>query len=167
MRFRFLLAIVLAAGLGLVGLTRLQDAGSATAGAGYVLVGAGHSATAPGEAESRDGGTHTFGITGDVSGLYPGFRTQLVLTISNVDQFAISVQTLSVAVGDASRGCAAANLTVGAYTGGSFTVAGHGSARVALDVQMLHSAPDACEAVAFPLTYSGTAVKAPRPRDRR
>lgn len=100
----------------------------------------------------------SFGIGGSVNGLYPGLTKPLKLTVSNPQHFAIVVTSVTVAVGNASQACGAANLSVTHFSGRR-RVGAKGSARVTLEVTLAHSAPDACQGAVFPLRYSGRAVK--------
>lgn len=100
-----------------------------------------------------------FTISGGVAELYPGATRPLVLTLASANNFPITVTALTVSVGTAGPGCSAGNLTVTPYTG-SVVVPANGSATTTLDVTLDASAPDACMAETWALTYSGTAVKA-------
>ena len=101
----------------------------------------------------------SFVVSGDVEGLAPGVTRTLFLKLSNPNNGDISVQSLTVAVGDSSKTCTGANVRVGALTGPVF-VPGRGTAQVTLPVTMLGTAPGACQGATFPLTYGGSAVKA-------
>jgi hypothetical protein len=99
-----------------------------------------------------------FTIAGQVTGLYPGATRPLVLTLTNANNFAIRVSTLTVRVAHLS-GCAGANLEVAPYPAGSVVIPGNGTATTTLGVHMAADPPDACKDRTFDLTYSGTAVK--------
>lgn len=103
---------------------------------------------------------HDFTISGDLAGLYPGLGTVLVLNVSNPQHFDILVQTLTVTVQDAAAGCLAGNLSIGGYTGAPILVPAGRTVQQQLPALLLHSAPDGCQGVSFPLVYSGTAGKA-------
>jgi hypothetical protein len=107
----------------------------------------------------NDPAATSFLVSGAVDGLAPGVTRTLSLTLSNPSDSAISVQSVTVAVGDGRGGCAGSNVSVGPLTGPVF-VAGRGTAEVALPVTMLGSAPGACQGSTFLLTYGGSAVKA-------
>lgn len=100
-----------------------------------------------------------FTIAGAVGGLYPGASTQLVLTVSNPQPFAIDVTSITTAVANPSASCAGSNLSVAAFSG-NLTIPGRGAKKVSVPVALSHAAPDACQGVVFPLTYSGLANKA-------
>jgi hypothetical protein len=100
----------------------------------------------------------SFGIAGSVKGLYPGLTKPLRLTLTNPQHFAIVVTSVTVAVGNASQGCKAANIAVTHFSGRR-RVAAKGSARVKLEITLVHKAPDACQGAVFPLRYRGRAVK--------
>jgi hypothetical protein len=106
-------------------------------------------------AAAKDG---SFRIAGSVGGLYPGLTKPLKLTVSNPQHFAIVVTSVTVAVGDASQGCKAGNIAVTDFSGRR-RVGAKDSARVTLQITLVHEAPDACQGALFPLRYSGRAVK--------
>ena len=99
----------------------------------------------------------SFAITGNARGLYPGRRTHFAVTVSNRNGFAIRVTSIRVNVGNAA-GCARTNLAVGNFRG-TLRVGAKRKRRVWLPIAMRRSAPDACMAARFKLTYSGRAVK--------
>jgi hypothetical protein len=107
----------------------------------------------------HDPAAQPFLVSGDVDGLAPGVTRTLSLELSNPNDGAISVQSLTVAVGDGRDGCPGANVGVGPWTGPVFVPRG-GTAEVSLPVTMLASAPGACQGSTFSLTYGGSAVKA-------
>jgi hypothetical protein len=83
----------------------------------------------------------------------------LVLTVTNPEHFPIEVTSLTVTVLDATPLCKATNIQVSPFSG-PLVVPGNGSATTHLTIQLAHSAPDACQGVVFPLSYSGIAGKA-------
>jgi hypothetical protein len=101
----------------------------------------------------------SFRIAGSAHGLYPGFTGFLVLTVTSPEHFPIKVTSLNVAVADASPLCKASNIHVSPFAG-SLVVPANGSASTQLTIQLAHAAPDACQGVLFPLSYTGTASKA-------
>ncbi|HVW34110.1 MAG TPA: hypothetical protein VHL53_16355 [Acidimicrobiia bacterium] len=101
----------------------------------------------------------SFVVSGAVEGLAPGVTRSLFVTLSNPNNSDISVQALTVAAGDGSKGCPGSNVRVGTLTAPVF-VPGRGSAQVTLPITMLGTAPGACQGADFPLTYGGSAVKA-------
>jgi len=119
------------------------------------LIGYGSASLSSGAGTARSG----FGITGDVSGLYPGQIASLQLTISNPKPFEISVTSITTAVGSATRTCPAAYLSVGAFSG-HLRVGANGKATTTVTATLEHSAPDACQGAMFPLAYTGNAVRA-------
>jgi hypothetical protein len=98
-----------------------------------------------------------FTISGSLTGLYPGASKPLVLTVTNPNNQAITVQSLTVTP-HATGGCTAGTLTTGPFT--AFQVPGRSSATTSITIRMSGTAGDACKGVSWPLTYSGTAVKA-------
>jgi hypothetical protein len=99
-----------------------------------------------------------FSVSGSASGAYPGGNLPLPLTVTNQYPFAITVTSISIQVGNATSNCPAANLTPMNFTG-SLAVPANGTASVTLGVMMVSGAPNACQGVTFPLTYTATAVK--------
>ncbi|HZQ77990.1 MAG TPA: hypothetical protein VFE55_11710 [Acidimicrobiia bacterium] len=109
--------------------------------------------------DTNDPAAQSFVVSGDVDGLAPGVTRTLSLTLSNPNDGAISVRSLTVTVGDGRGGCTAGNVEVGPWAG-PVLVPGRGRAAVSLPVTMLDSAPGVCQGATFPLTYGGSAVKA-------
>jgi hypothetical protein len=105
------------------------------------------------------GNGSSFSISGRVSGLYPGAVLPLTLTVTNSRSFPIDVTSISAAVGAPGGGCAASNLMVTSFSG-QLLVPGQGTRHAVLHVTLRHAAPNPCQGVVFPLSYSGTAVKA-------
>lgn len=123
-----------------------------------IVGGAGAASVSPTPATASAGQTGRFGISGSVTGLYPGASLPLVLAVSNPHQFTILVNSITTSVGSPSAGCLSTNLKVTAFVG-SLSVAPKGTSNVTLVATLSHSAPDACQGVVFPLQYSGTATK--------
>ncbi|MEV6824712.1 hypothetical protein [Amycolatopsis sp. NPDC051102] len=113
-------------------------------------------------------GIKPFGIAdvpGRATALFPGATGTRWIRLANAENFPILVQTLTADVGKPVDGrgrlvpaCPASSVRVDALPK-PVTVAGNGTADVALTSHMLPGAPDACRSVTFPLTYTGTAVK--------
>jgi hypothetical protein len=108
---------------------------------------------------NADEAAKSFLVAGDVEGLAPGVTRPLLVQLSNPNNTAISVEKLSVTVGNSSTGCAGTNVRVGAF-GAPVLLPARGSAQISLPVTMLGTAPAACQGATFPLTYGGSAVKA-------
>ncbi|WP_410586552.1 hypothetical protein [Amycolatopsis sp. lyj-23] len=123
---------------------------------------------APVASTANGGGIKQFGIAdvpGRASALVPGATGSRWIRLANAENFPILVQTVTATVGAPvdSRGrpvpaCPAASVRLDALAR-PVTVAGNGTADVALTTHMLPGTPDACRSVTFPLTYTGTAVK--------
>ena len=123
------------------------------------VIGAGAAVVSPSPSTAvASGETGRFGISGSVTGLYPGASMPLVLTVSNHQEFAIVVDSITTSVGSPSPACASANLSVSQFTG-NLAVPAEGTSNVTVTVTLSHAAPDACQGAVFPLQYSGTAVK--------
>lgn len=101
---------------------------------------------------------HTFEISGEVTGLAPAVERTLTLKVENEERSTIVVESLDVAVGDATASCAGSNVEVGAVP---LPVEVRPNGEVFLDVpiRLVATAPDACQGATFPLTYTGTAAK--------
>ncbi|WP_370963029.1 hypothetical protein [Amycolatopsis sp. cg9] len=104
-------------------------------------------------------------VPGRATALFPGATGTRWIRLGNAENFPIRVETVSAAVGkpvdDRGRtvaACPASSVRVDALAA-PVTVPGKGTADVALTTHMLPGTPDACRALTFPLTYTGTAVK--------
>lgn len=100
-----------------------------------------------------------FTIAGSVSGLYPGSARTLTVTVTNPNNFAIRVTSLTATVADPAGPCTAGAVQVPPMAG-TFVVPGNGSAATTLTARMANNPPDACQSTTFGITYSGTADKA-------
>lgn len=109
-----------------------------------------------------------FGISGSVNNLAPGVTSTLSLTASNPYSVAITLTSVSVAVPTVPASCPISNLTLNAsaFTGSpptvtlsglSQSIAAHGSTTVSLPMLLARTAPNGCQVVTFPFSYSGTA----------
>ena len=114
---------------------------------------------ANGNGNSNGNDKKDFTITGDIFGLYPGVQnTPLVLTVFNPNNFDITVQSLTVSVGDAGPGCPGSQITATNFSG-SLNVPSGGTAIKSLPITMVANAPQECETADWLLTYRGSAVK--------
>ena len=129
-----------------------------------VLVIAALLSTAVASALLRDpvarGADASFSIKGSVRNLYPGKRAPLRLTVKNPNGRPITVTSIRVRVAsDASRpGCVASDLVRATSLDAALRVPADSSKRVALEIELLPSAPDACQGAVFPLRFVGKAV---------
>lgn len=98
-----------------------------------------------------------FTITGSVQDLTPGVQGTLELTAHNPNSVPISVSSLKVDTSRAPAGCPASNLTTTNFTG-TLDVPANGTAKKSLPISLAATAPDACQNVAFSLTYTGAAT---------
>jgi len=111
-------------------------------------------------------------VAGQAAGLYPGAVVALPLTLTNPQSFGITVTELSVAVQSPSLACVSGVVEVGVLDSNghfkvqnpvpvSVTLGKNGSLSLSDKVQlhMVTSSPDACQGVAFSLSYGGSAVK--------
>lgn len=129
--------------------------------------------TASGQNGGGNGNGHnTFTISGaPVTGLFPGagypvgstsHPVYIYLTVTNPNNQAIRVTSLSYTVNNASAACTKANLAPTTETV-SFSVvvpknSSLGGTTFPLPVSMSPSAVDACQNASFPLTLTGSAV---------
>lgn len=151
------IVIALIAGVVLAASSQLRlgagpSAGLTINGAGAASVSASTSGQAP------PGHSDAFGISGSVSGLYPGASLPLTLTITNREPFLIVVTSISTSVGKPKAGCDATNLGVTQFTG-ELRVPSGGAAQLTVTATLAHAAPDACQGAVFPLRYAGTALR--------
>lgn len=106
-----------------------------------------------------DNPAHTFTLSGQVAGLYPGGTRDLTVRITNPGNIALRVTTVQVTVRDASSVCRASNLVASSYSGRAY-VGKHATVSVTVPVRMVRTAPDACQNATFPLVFHAEAVKA-------
>jgi hypothetical protein len=100
--------------------------------------------------------TGRFYLSGDIVGLYPGFRAPLVISITNPNPLPIVVDWISVKPRDASPGCI--GRLVRAVGWSMPILVGAGSTQVVTThIHMRPRAPDACQGATFPLIYKGRA----------
>jgi hypothetical protein len=107
-----------------------------------------------GSAEAASG----FSIKGTTGPLFPGTTGDLVLTIRNPFDFAITVHSVRVVVRDASGGCHGDNLTTPGLTS-DVRVKAKSSATVTVPITMAADAPNACQGKSFPLVFAGRATR--------
>ncbi|MDT7785901.1 MAG: hypothetical protein QOF58_4320 [Pseudonocardiales bacterium] len=100
----------------------------------------------------------TIADVGTATGLVPGGTVTRKIRVTNPNNQAILVTSLTTSVGRPSTSCPANAVTV-APPAVPFVIAKNASADVPLTVRMVASAPNACRNLTFPLTYSGTAIK--------
>lgn len=154
-------ASLLAAGiLGSVGLSAQAN--------GALLVGSGSSG---GHATPASGTTFTvpdaglgavalpFSIAGTVGGLFPGASLPLQLTVSNPNDVAITVRSITTTVTAGSPHCAATRVKVTRFTG-QLRVGAAKTARATVHVTLAHAAPNSCQGARFVFSYRGFATEA-------
>lgn len=95
---------------------------------------------------------------GTVTGLVPGGTVTRKVRVTNPNNVDILVTRLDSSAGRPSPSCPANAVTVDALAT-PVLVARNAHADVPLTVRMAASAPNACQNLTFPLTYSGTAIK--------
>lgn len=101
-----------------------------------------------------------FTISGSVPSLYPGATKQLVLTVSNPNNFAIKVTSLKVTTAGASTpGCTASSVVTDSLAT-PLVVDKDGTATTNVAIRMASDTPNACQGATFTLVYSGIGEKA-------
>ena len=125
------------------------------AGAGLLVAAAGFASAHPGSGSPPTGGASRagFSISGSASGLYPGETAPLTLTVTNPQPFNIQVNSIKTTVGAASASCKGSLLAVGGLSG-VLMVPADGTATTAVQTTFSHTAPDACQGVLFPLSFT-------------
>ena len=101
----------------------------------------------------------TFGISGDIDGLYPGTTRTTELRITNPNAVPIRVTSLAVKVSRASAQCGPRTIQTKAQKK-DFRVPANGQATAVLRVTLRIGVPNACQGATYPLTYTGSAVQA-------
>lgn len=98
-------------------------------------------------------------VRGHVTGLYPGARKRMRVTIRNPFPYAIEVTLVKAKAADPVPGCSGSMVRVRRYRRATAIDAGR-LAVVRVRVRLLRAAPDACQGVRFPLTFRARAVRA-------
>jgi hypothetical protein len=104
----------------------------------------------------------SFGLSGTITGLYPGATLNLPVLVTNQNNQDIKVNQIQISViGTDKSGCApsASNLIPTNYTGPGFNVPRNSSQTIQLPITMPHGAANACQGATFTLKYTGKAVK--------
>ena len=105
-----------------------------------------------------DKGKHNFTITGDVAGLVPLVDGTIEVTVTNKERFDIVVDSVEITVGDASPDCGGEYLTVGPAPLPT-VIPGRSDSTLMVTARLAQDVPDACQGMAWPLTYIGTASR--------
>ena len=101
----------------------------------------------------------TFVIEGTVDGfLYPGVAETLPVVLINPINTAISVDQVTITVGDASTVCTADSVTVGDVPV-PVLVSKRGQATVEVPIVLSVDAVNDCQGALFPISYEGVATK--------
>lgn len=113
------------------------------------------------------GGKKTFSIAGGAEGFYPGGTIHLLLTVSNPQNQAMTVESLSASLAyiteapGVTPGSCAADVSIDSWTGSAFLLdksAQDVRAPGDIPVTLSHDAPDACQGATYHFNYSGKAV---------
>ena len=161
--------LLLAAAAGVIGQRFASDANPATRvlGEKTQIQGSGQSSSdANSNSNGKGNGNKTFSISGTATGLYPGGTVQLQLKVSNalnqdmlVKKLSASLVGVTKAVG-APAGTCSPGLTIGTWTGSSFTLpknTANLTAPGSIAVTMSKNANDACQGATVNLKYAGSA----------
>ena len=103
-------------------------------------------------------GKASIGVSGNVTGLYPGAALPLTLKLSNPYSFDVVVTSINVATGAAVAGCGGEWIRAEALAA-PVVVAKKSSTNTDITVRMHNDAPGACKNATWALTYSGSADK--------
>ncbi len=114
-----------------------------------------------------------FGLSGTISNLAPGVPASLLMTADNPFTVPITVTGITVSVTAVPAACAVSYFTINgqAFTGSppATTIAGlsqpvpaGGTASFPVGILLARTAPNACQDVTLPFSYSGTAVPSSR-----
>ena len=144
-------ALVVPAGAGPLEFTGRGQSSAGPTGVRRVV-----SAATPANASSLR--TGSVGITGSVSGLYPGATSPLPLTVTNAATTPVTVTSVTTTVANASTLCTKKNLHVTKYTHGALVVPAGGHAVVTVQATLVTAAGNACQGAVFRLTYHGKAT---------
>ena len=108
------------------------------------------------------GAVDTFRITGEVDGLYPGYRGALDAHVTNPLDVPIRVTALSARATASGGGCDPSTLTIdGTLT--SLELAPGATGIVPLQVAMSSDAGDACQGASFSVLFRGSSLAQDRP----
>jgi hypothetical protein len=112
-------------------------------------------------AEPQPAPQRTFRMRGTAGGLFPGAARRLRVRITNPYRFRISVTELTVRVGRDRRQpeCAPGIYIRTSRLARELRVPSKSDRGARLRIRMRRTAPDTCQAAAFPLRLHGTAVK--------
>jgi hypothetical protein len=101
-----------------------------------------------------------FRISGHVTGLYPGARTRMRLTLHNPNPYAIRVTRIRTSVKvPAHSSCPARSIKVKRFKG-SRRIPPRANVRIKVNVSMRAKVPNACAGQRYRLTYRGWATRA-------
>lgn len=115
-------------------------------------------AARPPEAGKQARSPLTFVIEGDVEYLYPGVPVTAAVDVVNSSAVSLEVIEVTVEVGDGPGSCHGSLVEVEPFTG-SVIVPAVSTGQVEMTFTMVADAPNDCQGVTFPITYSGTATK--------
>ncbi|MGH9042583.1 MAG: hypothetical protein ACRDZ3_20405 [Acidimicrobiia bacterium] len=100
----------------------------------------------------------TFRVDGNLQGLYPGGTLPLVITLTNHNEFAISVTSVAVSVDGVNPDCPGTLVVPGPFPG-PVPVPGDDHSIVKVPLHMAGDTPADCEGAKFSLAYDATAIR--------
>jgi hypothetical protein len=104
----------------------------------------------------------SFGLSGSITGLFPGAHLSLPVLVTNQNNQDIKVTQIQITVtGTDKIGCSGAstNLQPTNYTGPGFVVHPNHPVTINLPISMPNTVDNACQDAKFTLSYGGSAVK--------
>jgi hypothetical protein len=104
----------------------------------------------------------SFGLSGNITGLYPGAHPNLPVLVTNQNNQDIKVTQIQITVTATNKsGCttSSTNLQPTNYTGPGFVVHANSSTTINLPITMPSTVSNACQDAIFTLSYGGSAVK--------
>jgi hypothetical protein len=115
-----------------------------------------------GRASAQPAPPSGFVLTAQFSGLYPGANLVMPVTLHNPQGMPLTVSSASATVSSPVPACSPTNVSVQPFAGAQPLAAGS-SGMIPMRISMLGNAPDACQGVAFELSFDAMASADPVP----
>jgi len=96
-------------------------------------------------------------LSGSATGLFPGASVPLPVKVRNRGARPLVITRIQVLAGAPGAACAGSNLRVAIPKRSGLRLGAHASATTTLSLQMLQSAPDACQGATIPLRFKARA----------
>ncbi|MEP6623649.1 MAG: hypothetical protein ABJC79_04350 [Acidimicrobiia bacterium] len=112
--------------------------------------------TASGVGIAHAASDRDFMLSADFRGLYPNADLVVPVSVYNPQRYDLAVHAATAIVSDASPQCPASNVIAQTFSG-DVVVRSHERSIVPVRMQMLATAPDACQGAVFPLTFDAHA----------